>query len=119
MTNPAVRGQEITLSDAIEPQGVRVVVWGAGFPPAETVTVHGESLPTPRQRPTFVITGSTLNSDRGEFCEFLETAGSCIGEGAAHTGGDAVEQILDSRRFWVNVHSRRRDALFEQAFACT
>lgn len=73
------------MGDASEPQGVRVVVWGAGFPPAGTVTVHGPSLPTPRQRSAFVVSGSTLDSDRSELCKFLEMTGPRIGEGAAHT----------------------------------
>ncbi|GAA1544868.1 hypothetical protein GCM10009691_19290 [Brevibacterium picturae] len=80
VTIPAVHGQEITVSDAISPRGVRIIVWGAGFPPAGTVTVHETILPTPGQRSSLVISGSALDSDRSEFREFPETAGPRVGE---------------------------------------
>ena len=50
-------------------------------------------------------------------CSSASVDGPDVGAGAAHAGGDVVEQILDASADRVQRHPRRRDAFLEQRLA--
>ncbi len=88
MTVPAVDDLLSRPEEVWDPRGVRIVIWGAGFPPAGTVTVHEEILPTSGHRSALFVTGGALDSDRGQTREFPEVTGPGVGAGAAHARRD-------------------------------
>src|SRR4029079_18906499 len=84
-----------------------------------TTSNHSVTTASPAagQGLSLVVPGPGLHSDDRTLVQLLEGPGADVGAGAAHAGGDLVEQVLDAGAGRVDQHPRARDALLEQALA--
>src|SRR4051794_12272375 len=73
--------------------------------------------PGGRDGPALVEARGRLDADDRALVQLVDAARARVRAGAAHTGDDLVDQVLDAGTLRVQVHLGRGDALLEHRLA--